>query len=195
MEVRRFEAGDVFVREGDPATEFHVILDGEIHFRRDGDPSANVFVVATGEAIGVLPFSRMKTWGARGRAVQATRIGAMNASHLRELVYRAPTLAQRLVSEMTDRARTFTRMEETSNRLLALGKLAAGLAHELNNPASAAVRSSARLREVLTEAPQARHGFARRSSSRTGSRDHVRSHAGHHRMLDHARSNGRARAG
>ena len=151
MEVRRFEAGDVFVREGDPATEFHVILEGEIHFRRDGDRSANVFVVASGQAIGVLPFSRMKAWGARGWAVQATRIGAMNASHLRELVYRAPTLAQRLVSEMTDRARTFTRMEESSNRLLALGKLAAGLAHELNNPASAAVRSSARLREVLTE--------------------------------------------
>ena len=151
MEVRRVEAGEVFVREGDPATEFHVILEGEIHFRRDGDRSANVFVVASGEAIGVLPFSRMKTWGARGWAARATRIGAMNASHLRELVYRAPTLAQRLVSEMTDRARTFTRMEESSNRLLALGKLSAGLAHELNNPASAAVRSSARLREVLTE--------------------------------------------
>jgi len=151
MEVRRFEAGDVFVREGDPASEFQVILEGEIHFRRDGDRSANVFIVPAGQAIGVLPFSRMKAWSARGWAVQATRIGAMNASHLRELVYRAPALAQRLVSEMTDRARTFTRMEESSNRLLALGKLAAGLAHELNNPASAAVRSSARLREVLTE--------------------------------------------
>jgi signal transduction histidine kinase len=151
MEVRRFEAGDVFVREGDPATQFQVILEGEIHFRRDGDRSANVFIVPAGQAIGVLPFSRMKTWGARGWAVQATKIGAMDVSHLRELVYRAPTLAQRLVSEMTDRARTFTRMEESSNRLLALGKLAAGLAHELNNPASAAVRSSARLREVLTE--------------------------------------------
>jgi signal transduction histidine kinase len=151
LKVRRLETGDLFVREGDPASEFHVILDGEIHFRRDGDPSANVFVVATGQAVGVLPFSRMKTWGARGWAVQATRVGVMDACHLRELVYRAPTLAQRLVSEMTDRARTFTRMEESSNRLLALGKLSAGLAHELNNPASAAVRSSARLREVLTE--------------------------------------------
>jgi hypothetical protein len=52
---------------------------------------------------------------------------------------------------MTDRTRESTRVEERSNRLLALGKLAAGLAHELNNPASAAVRSSARLREVLKE--------------------------------------------
>ena len=149
MEVRRYEAGDVVLREGDPANEFVVILEGELHFRRSGYDS--ILVAPAGQATGVLPFSRMKTWAGSGWAAQTTRIAVMDASHLRELVYRAPTLAQRLVSEMTDRARTFTRMEESSNRLLALGKLAAGLAHELNNPASAAVRSSARLRDVLTE--------------------------------------------
>ncbi len=149
MEVRRYDSGDVMVREGDPAREFVVILEGEIHFRRGGHD--NVLVGSAGEATGVLPFSRMKTWGGRGWAAQATRIAAMDASHLRELVYRAPLLAQRLVAEMTDRTREITRMEEGSNRLLALGKLAAGLAHELNNPASAAVRSSARLRDVLTD--------------------------------------------
>jgi len=149
MEVRRYEAGDVIAREGDPAREFVVILQGELHFR----PSAydEIIVTTAGQATGVLPFSRIKTWVGRGWAAQATRIGAMDASHLPELVYRAPLLAQRLVSQMTDRTRAFTRMEESSNRLLSLGKLAAGLAHELNNPASAAVRSSARLREVLTE--------------------------------------------
>lgn len=149
MEVRRYEAGDVIVREGDPVRDFIVILQGEVHFR----PSSydEILVISAGHATGLLPFSRMKTWVGRGWAVQATRIAAMDASHLRELVYRAPILAQRLVSEMTDRTRAFTRMEESTNRLLSLGKLAAGLAHELNNPASAAVRSSARLREVLTE--------------------------------------------
>ena len=149
MEVRCYEAGDVIAREGDPAREFVVILQGELHFR----PSAHdeIIVTTAGQATGVLPFSRIKTWVGRGWAAQATRIGAMDASHLPELVYRAPLLAQRLVSQMTDRTRAFTRMEESSNRLLSLGKLAAGLAHELNNPASAAVRSSARLREVLTE--------------------------------------------
>ena len=149
MEVRRYEAGDIIAREGDPAREFVVILQGELHFR----PSAydEIIVTTAGQATGVLPFSRIKTWVGRGWAAQATRIGAMDASHLPELVYRAPLLAQRLVSQMTDRTRAFTRMEESSNRLLSLGKLAAGLAHELNNPASAAVRSSTRLREVLTE--------------------------------------------
>src|SRR6185503_18079293 len=128
---------------------FIVILEGEIHFRLSG--SDEIMVAEAGEAVGVLPFSRAKAWGGRGWAGQATKLGAMESSRLRELVYRAPTLAQTLVSTMIDRAREFTRSQEGSNRLLALGKLAAGLAHELNNPASAAVRSSARLREVLTE--------------------------------------------
>jgi signal transduction histidine kinase len=149
MEVQRFAAGDLMVQEGDPVHEFMVLLEGEIHFRRTGYDS--ILVVDAGEAIGVFPFSRMKSWIGRGWAAKPVRIALMDVSHLRELVYRAPLLAQRLVSEMTDRAREFTRMEESSNRLLALGKLAAGLAHELNNPASAAVRSSARLRAVLTE--------------------------------------------
>jgi len=151
MTVRAIEAGGMLAREGDPVTEFQVVLEGEIHFRRDGDPSASVLVASAGQAFGVLPFSRIKTSIGRIWAVRFTRIAAMDASHLRELVYRAPILAQRLVAQMTDRTRESTRIAERSNRLLALGKLAAGLAHELNNPASAAVRSSARLREVLNE--------------------------------------------
>ena len=151
MKVHSVEAGDVLLREGEPVTEFGVILEGEIHFRRESDPSAGVLVAEAGDPIGVLPFSRLKTSRGRAWAVRFTRVAAMDASLLREVVYRAPLLAQRLVSRMTDRTRESTRAEERSNRLLALGKLAAGLAHELNNPASAAVRSSARLREVLNE--------------------------------------------
>lgn len=150
MHVRRYEAGDTFVQEGEAATEFQIILEGEIHFRRSG-AFDGLFVVTAGQAIGILPFSRMKQWLGRGWAVKPVRIACMDAGHLRELIYRAPLLAQRLVSAMMDRNREMTRMEERSNRLLALGKLSAGLAHELNNPASAAVRSSARLREVLNE--------------------------------------------
>jgi signal transduction histidine kinase len=149
MDARSYKAGDVMVHEGDAISEFIVVLSGEIHFR----PSTHndIIVALTGQVSGVLPFSRVKSWAGRGWAAQDTRVGTMPASKLPELVSRAPVLTQKLVWQMTDRAREFTRMEEGSNRLLALGKLSAGLAHELNNPASAAVRSSARLREVLTE--------------------------------------------
>lgn len=149
MVVKRYAEGEFVLREGDPVEDFVFVLDGEFHFRRRGYD--NIVTASTGETTGLLPFSRLRTFDGRGWAARPTRVATMHGSKLRDLVYRAPVLAQRLVSEMTDRARMFTRMEEGSSRLLALGKLAAGLAHELNNPAAAAVRSSARLRDVLTE--------------------------------------------
>ena len=144
-----YESGDVIVHEGAPAKDFMVILEGEMHFRRPSDPYSPVFVRVAGQPSGVLPFSRMKVVGGRGVAVGRTRIAVMPATELRELVYRAPNLAQKLVGEMTDRTREMARIEERTAKMLALGKLSAGLAHELNNPASAALRSASLLREAL----------------------------------------------
>jgi signal transduction histidine kinase len=149
--VHRYEPGEIIVREGSPAKDFIVILEGEIHFRRTSDPYAPVFVRSAGQPTGVLPFSRIKVIGGRGTAVGRTCIAVMPATELRELVYRAPHLAQKLVGEMTDRTREMARSEERTAKMLALGKLSAGLAHELNNPASAALRSATLMREAQNE--------------------------------------------
>lgn len=150
FEVRCYESGEIIVHEGSPAKDFIVVLEGEMHFRRPADPYSPVFVRGAGHPTGVLPFSRMKVVGGRGTAVGRTRIAAMPATELRELVYRVPNLAQKLVGEMTDRTREMARSEERTAKMLALGKLSAGLAHELNNPASAALRSATLLRVALT---------------------------------------------
>ena len=151
FEVYRYESGEVIVKEGSPAKDFTVILEGEMHYRRPSDPYSPVFVRTAGQPTGVLPFSRIKVTGGRGTAVGRTCIAVMPATELRELVYRAPNLAQKLVGEMTDRTREMARSEERSAKMLALGKLSAGLAHELNNPASAALRSATLLREAQNE--------------------------------------------
>jgi signal transduction histidine kinase len=73
-----------------------------------------------------------------------------------------PELATRLVGIMSDRIREFTRREQQRDRLAALGKLSAGLAHELNNPASAAKRGASQLRSVLIRIRNASHDLGRR---------------------------------
>jgi signal transduction histidine kinase len=63
---------------------------------------------------------------------------------------------------MSDRIRELTRIEQQRDRLAGLGKLAAGLAHELNNPASAAKRAAAQLRDTLKHIKDASHELGRR---------------------------------
>jgi signal transduction histidine kinase len=73
-----------------------------------------------------------------------------------------PVLTQHLVGLLSDRVRETTRVEQQRDRLAALGKLSAGLAHELNNPASAAKRATSQLRQVLKKIKDASHELGRR---------------------------------
>ena len=66
-------------------------------------------------------------------------------------------MAQRVVSTLLDRVREVTRIEQQAEKLAALGQLAGNLAHELNNPASAAQRAAATLLAALARQPQQPH--------------------------------------
>jgi C4-dicarboxylate-specific signal transduction histidine kinase len=149
FEIRCYEEGEEFVKPGQEAREFMVVLEGELRFQREGDLYGAPFSMLPGHAGGVLPFSRLTVYRGTGVAAKKSRALVMDRSDLRELVYRAPCLAEKLVNRMIDRVRDMEQRSERANKMLALGKLSAGLAHELNNPASAVVRSSARLRELL----------------------------------------------
>jgi len=139
------QAGDVLFEENAPAEHMLLILKGEIHVRRQrGGPMA-LFIGRAGQMTGVLPFSRMKGYGGQGFAITPVWALLIPKSVFPEMLQSIPTMGQRVVSTLLDRVREVTRIEQQAEKLTALGKLAGNLAHELNNPASAAQRAASSL--------------------------------------------------
>jgi signal transduction histidine kinase len=145
------KAGDSYLRQGDPADAMFVILEGHLQVRGELNGETVAFDLEPGDVTGVLPFSRMKQFSVGGRAVTDSHALRFPASLFPELVQKMPELTKRLVGLMSDRIRETTRIEQQRDRLVSLGKLSAGLAHELNNPASAAKRAASQLRQILTK--------------------------------------------
>ena len=158
----RLKAGETYSRQGDPADAMFVILEGHLQGRGELNGDIIVFDLEPGDVTGVLPFSRMKQFTVGQRAVTDSRALRFPTSLFPDLVQKMPELTKRLVGLMSDRIREVTRLEQQRDRLASLGKLSAGLAHELNNPASAAKRAASQLREMIKKVKTASLELGRR---------------------------------
>jgi signal transduction histidine kinase len=163
----KINPGEVFVRPGDPPDAMFVLLEGEFEWRGEFGGETVVIPGKVGSVTGALPFSRMTQFAVTGRALTQGRMLRFPASLFPDLIQKVPELARRLVGVMADRIRELTRIEQQRDRLAALGKLSAGLAHELNNPAAAAKRAAAQLRETLHRIKEASHELGRRELTPT----------------------------
>ena len=161
------KAGEIYAKQGDPPDSMFVLLQGEFEWRGEFGGETVAIAGQVGDVTGALPFSRMKQFTVTGRAVSDGRILRFPALLFPELIQKMPELAKRLVGMMADRIREATRLEQQRDRLAGLGKLSAGLAHELNNPASAAKRAAAQLRETLKRIKDASHELGRREMTPT----------------------------
>jgi signal transduction histidine kinase len=149
FEEVRLEPGAIFTRPGDPIEHLVVLLEGEFRWQPSDTPDGPSYTARAGQVTGLLPYSRLTRAEGTGRAILPTRALRLHKDHFPEMLRRMPELGKRLVALMSDRIRETTRLETQHEKLMALGKLSAGLAHELNNPASAARRAAGSLLEAL----------------------------------------------
>ena len=151
----RFAAGDVLFHKGDKPDWLAVYLEGEVHAYWDERDHDIIYIGRAGDRItevsGMLPFSRMTEFQVTGRAVTDVRLLRFPVRLFPEMMQRMPLLVERLVGIMSDRVRESTTLDQQQDKLMALGKLSAGLAHELNNPAAGATRAANDLIETLNE--------------------------------------------
>jgi signal transduction histidine kinase len=175
--VRHFEAGELLARTGVPMEGFHVVLSGHLAIYVDrGEGRHKVLEWRRGDVAGQLPYSRMKGPPGDVIAEEPSELLTVPIEHLPELIRQCPEITAALVHVMVDRARVFTSSDLHNEKMKSLGKLAAGLAHELNNPASAVVRSAKSLVEALVDAEEASRslGAAQLTAAQRAAVDAVR---------------------
>ena len=148
----RYEAGDVVASRGAPVRFLFIILSGQlsVHIDRGAGPR-KVVEWRGGDVSGLLPYSRLVTALGDVKAEVPTEVFMIPREEIPALIRDCYELTSIFVHVMIDRARHFTSSDLHEEKMSSLGKLAAGLAHELNNPASAVARSAEGLKRQLSE--------------------------------------------
>ena len=154
LELLEIPEGDFLFEKGSPIDNLIVVFKGEFEIYLLQNKTRKAFArLNTWDVSGLLPFSRATTASGYAVAIKPSLIGLLSREKLKEMIQNHYELTEVLVHEMNNRIRNITQTEVQNEKLIALGKLSAGLAHELNNPASAMVRSADLLQKHLMGLP------------------------------------------
>ncbi len=150
-----YKEGELIFSPGQAVNHMQVIVKGKyvIEMQRQGQLQ-DLGVYERGYVTGVLPFSRMKEARAYGRVLEECEVLELHKDYFIEMVNVSYQLTQNLVATMSNRIREFSQLRFQTEKLTALGRLSAGLAHELNNPASAIVRDVSDLYKKIHSTPE-----------------------------------------
>jgi len=144
------EPGELIAEQGETPKGLRLLLEGEAQAllvnqgrtepvgRHRAPTWMGAIAVLTGGSLGV-----------RMQAETACRMAVVAPEDFRRLAFAQPELHRRVMRQVAPVMSKVTEMEQSRERLSSLGTMAAGLAHELNNPAAAARRAASQLTEAL----------------------------------------------
>ena len=175
--LRHLEAGDILTSKGQTVEGLFVVLEGRIAiFVNRAGGLHKTLEWRSGDVTGMLPYSRLTTPPGDTIAQEPTEIFSVSRDALHDMIHECQGITSILVHTMLDRARAFNASDLHDEKMVSLGKLSAGLAHELNNPASAIERSAAHLEDRLNDSEEATRviGAARLSDAQLAAVDAFR---------------------
>ena len=141
---RRVQAnpGDLVIREGDDGDALLIILSGELEItKHDGGREVTLATRKAGEFLGEMSLLEQWPRTASARALSDSQLIEVDAVAFRKVLETSPAIATTILKTMAGRLRSTEASLMQREKLASLGTLAAGLAHELNNPAAAIQRS------------------------------------------------------
>jgi signal transduction histidine kinase len=152
-EVIEVPPGTTLVQENEPAEFFFLNLEGEVRISRRYDQQEVLLGVnRPGMFMGEIPLLLDAPWHAVVRVSKPTRLFRLNQENFWRMLSTCPSVARELFRTASNRLRNLEGYSSQRQKLVSLGTMAAGLAHELNNPAAAARRAAAQLHETIGSA-------------------------------------------
>ncbi len=159
--IRELNTGEVLSVKGHRVEALYIILAGRLALFIDRGAGPNkVMEWRAGDVSGMLPYSRLVAPPGDSIALEPLEILSIPREHLQEMTRECFEVTSILVHTMLDRARLFTSSELQNEKMISLGKLSAGLAHELNNPASAIERCASMLEDRIEDVEETTRGLA-----------------------------------
>jgi signal transduction histidine kinase len=166
--VEEFEPGVNVFNQDDPAEHFYVLLEGEIQLVRRMDATEVVMATAdqpgayAGATRAFLKASADQAYPSSLKTVSRARLFKLRAEDFAYLLNTWFPMAVHLLDGLFHGMSNAEALSGQRDKLMALGALSAGLAHELNNPAAAEVRAAEALGGRLREARRVLIGLAPR---------------------------------
>src|SRR5215216_7329306 len=147
--------GEEFITEGQPAENFYVLLEGRVRVTKKMSANKETFIAShdSGTFLGEVPILLSISYEVTIRTLEQSHLFKIKKETFWQMISTYPSITQEILRTMAQRVQLVQTVSQQQAKLISLGSLAAGLAHELNNPAAAASRATMQLHQIFQTLP------------------------------------------